>query len=49
MVAMRHFKEKKASETAKYILEDKMYLIKERNNLKFEKVAKKKALLEAEK
>ena len=47
--AMFNFKAKKAEETAKDMLENKVYNIKERNEWQAEKVAKRKAVLEAEK
>lgn len=47
--ALRHFKEKKASETAKELLEDKINKIKERNELKVSKVAERKAKIESDK
>ena len=48
-MAMFNFKAKKAEETAKEMLENKVYNIKERNEWQAEKVAKRKAMLEAEK
>lgn len=47
-LAMREFKEKKAEETAKELLEDKILTIKEKNENKASKVALRKAALEAE-
>ena len=48
-LAVRHFKEKKAEEVAKEMLEDKILRIKERNELKVAKVAQRKAKIESEK
>ena len=48
-MAVRTFKEKKAEETAKEILEDKIFSIKERNDNKVAKVAQRKAIIDAQK
>ena len=45
---MFNFKAKKAEETAKEMLENKVYNIKERNEWQAEKVAKRKAILDAQ-
>ena len=47
-MAMFNFKAKKAEETAKEMLENKVYNIKERNEWQAEKVAKRKAILDAQ-
>lgn len=49
MEAVRTFKEKKAEETAKELQEDKVQRLKDRNDVKFEKVAKQKAMIDAAK
>ena len=46
---MRTFKEKKAEDTAKELLEEKMQIIKEKNEDKAFKVAQRKAIIEAQK
>lgn len=48
-LALRNFKEKKAEDTAKEMLDEKIQTIKYKNEEKAEKVARRKALLEAEK
>ena len=48
-LAMFNFKAKKAEETAKEMLDLKVYNIKERNEIQAEKVAKRKAVLDAQK
>jgi len=42
-LAMRTYKEKKAEETAKELLEEKILTIKEKNEIKVNKVAQRKA------
>ena len=46
-LALRQFKEQRASETAKDLLEEKIYRIKELNEYKVAKVAQRKAVIEA--
>ena len=48
-MALTNFKAKKAEEVAKEMIEDRIYRIKERNEWKNEKVAKRKAIIEAQK
>ena len=48
-MAVRTFKEKKAGDTAKELLDEKIYKIKEKNENKVAKVAQRKAIIEAEK
>ena len=48
-MAMTSFKTRKASETAKELLEEKICKIKEKNETKVAKVAERKAKIEAEK
>ena len=48
-LALRQFKEQRASETAKDLLEEKIYRIKELNEYKVAKVAQRKAVIEAQK
>ena len=48
-LALRTFKEKKAEDTAKELLEEKMQVIREKNEDKALKVAQRKALIEAQK
>ena len=45
---MRHFKEQKAEETAKEMLEDKIWRLKEKNETKANRVAQKKLYIEAQ-
>lgn len=47
-LAMFNFKAKKAEETAKEMLDQKVLSIKERNEWQAEKVAQRKAVLEAQ-
>jgi hypothetical protein len=46
-LAVRTFKEKKASEVAKEMLEDKIYKIKDKNDRQIAKVAERKIVIEA--
>lgn len=48
-MAVRTFKEKKAEDTAKELLDEKIQSIKEKNENKVEKVAQRKAVIEAQK
>jgi hypothetical protein len=46
-MAVRTFKEKKSSQVAKEILEEKIYNLKDKHERQMEKVAQRKAIIEA--
>ena len=46
-MALRNFKEKKSSQVAKEMLEEKIYILKDKNERQMAKVAQRKALIEA--
>lgn len=46
-MAVRTFKEKKSSQVAKEILEEKIYNLKDKHERQMEKVAQRKAVIEA--